>query len=643
MVKKTTTRTKTTRAGKTTEKAASTRRSSRSTTGGRGGRGGRGRGNRVSVLTVPHTLKANPQLQTGKLIAPPRYHKGSMRIIPLGGLGEIGRNMSVVEYNGHLLLLDCGVLFPRETQPGVDAILPDFNYILDRLDDIDALALTHGHEDHIGAVPYLLSLRSDIPVIGSKLTLALVDAKCEEYGQHPTEVVVEGRDKLKVGPFDLEFINVTHSIPDAMAISVRTPGGSLIDTGDFKMDQMPLDGEVTDLQELGRLGEEGVDLLMIDSTNSEVPGFVKPEVSIAPDLERAFAQARQKTIVVSFSSHIHRIQQAVDMAHRFGRKVVFSGRSMIRNMQIASDLGYLHLPDNTVVDIKKAHDYPDNKLTYICRGSQGEPLAALGRIADDAHRDITAEEGDTVIMCCSLIPGNEPSVYKVTNKLIRKGVRVVDRNTAAIHVSGHGDAGELLFMYNVVRPKCAMPIHGESRHLDANSSLAVKTGISPENVVLSQNGDVVDLYHGHAAVVGSVPCGYVYVDGAAIGTLSDEDLEKRRALGAEGTITAVAVVDTASSEVISGPTLYASLVSEEKSALKPVIPQIVRQLQDAMMTGTRSTVQLQQIMRRALGSWLSRELNRSPLIVPVVTDLANDTSSPDGAWLASGAAASDSD
>ena len=597
---------------------------------------GRGHRNSVSVLTVPHTLKANPQQQTGQLIPPPRYHKGSLRIIPLGGLGEIGRNMSVVEYNGHLLLLDCGVLFPRETQPGVDAILPDFNYILDRLDDIEALALTHGHEDHIGAIPYLLSLRSDIPVIGSKLTLALVDAKCEEYGQHPIEVLVKGRDKLKVGPFTLEFVNVTHSIPDSMAICVKTAGGSLIDTGDFKMDQMPLDHEVTDLQELGRLGEEGIDLLMIDSTNAEVPGFVKPEVSIAPDLERAFAQARQKIIVVSFSSHIHRIQQAVDMAHRFGRKVVFSGRSMIRNMQIASDLGYLHLPDDTVVDVKQAHDYSDQKLTYICTGSQGEPLAALGRIADGAHRDITANEGDTVIMCCSLIPGNEPSVYKVTNKLIRRGVRVIDRNTAAIHVSGHGNSGELMFMYNVVRPTCAMPIHGESRHLDANSSLAVKTGVSPENVVVSQNGDVVDLYHGHAAVVGSVPCGYVYVDGSSIGRLSDEDLEKRRALGAEGTITAVAVVDTSSSEVVSGPTLYTTLVSEEKSALKPVIPEILRKLQDAMMAGTRSTVQLQQLMRRALGSWISRELHRSPLIVPVVTDLANDPSSPDGARLASG-------
>lgn len=558
------------------------------------------------------------------LIPPPKYRKGSMRITPLGGLGEIGRNMNVIEYNGHILLIDCGVLFPEEEQPGVDLILPDFSYIKDRLDEVDALVLTHGHEDHIGGVPYLLKLRPDIPLIGSKLTLAFVDAKCKEHRLNPTKVEVEGRDKLKVGPFTLEFITVTHSIPDALAVSVKTPAGHIIDTGDMKLDQLPLDHKITDLREFGRLGEQGVDLLMVDSTNAEVPGFVKPETTIGPALDRAFAEATRKIIVASFSSHVHRVQQVVDAAHKNGRKVVFVGRSMVRNMGIASDLGYLHLPENTVVDLKQAHDIQDNKIVYMCTGSQGEPMAALGRIAEGTHRDITVNEFDTVVLASSLIPGNEHGVYKVINKLIRMGARVINKDNAAIHVSGHADEGELLYFYNIVQPKCAMPIHGENRHLVANGLIAVKTGVDPKNVVLAEDGDVVDLYHGQAAVVGSVPCGYVYVDGDSVGELTDDELEKRRILGSEGFVSAFAVVDTESSEVVSGPKIFLNAVAEDESEFVKVRQQITEQLQDAMMQGTRNTYQLQQIMRRTLGGWVSRKLHRRPMIVPVVADLAQD-------------------
>jgi ribonuclease J len=547
-----------------------------------------------------------------------------MRITPLGGLGEIGRNMNVIEYNGHILLIDCGVLFPEEEQPGVDLILPDFSYIKDRLDEVDALVLTHGHEDHIGGVPYLLKLRPDIPLIGSKLTLAFVDAKCKEHRLNPTKVEVEGRDKLKVGPFTLEFITVTHSIPDALAVSVKTPAGHIIDTGDMKLDQLPLDHKITDLREFGRLGEQGVDLLMVDSTNAEVPGFVKPETTIGPALDRAFAEATRKIIVASFSSHVHRVQQVVDAAHKNGRKVVFVGRSMVRNMGIAADLGYLHLPENTVVDLKQAHDIQDNKIVYMCTGSQGEPMAALGRIAEGTHRDITVNEFDTVVLASSLIPGNEHGVYKVINKLIRMGARVINKDNAAIHVSGHADEGELLYFYNIVQPKCAMPIHGENRHLVANGLIAVKTGVDPKNVVLAEDGDVVDLYHGQAAVVGSVPCGYVYVDGDSVGELTDDELEKRRILGSEGFVSAFAVVDTESSEVVSGPKIFLNAVAEDESEFVKVRQQITEQLQDAMMQGTRNTYQLQQIMRRTLGGWVSRKLHRRPMIVPVVADLAQD-------------------
>lgn len=557
-------------------------------------------------------------------VAPPKYRKGSMRIVPLGGLGEIGRNMNVIEYNGHILLIDCGVLFPEEEQPGVDLILPDFNYIKDRLDKVDALVLTHGHEDHIGGVPYLLKMRPDIPLIGSKLTLGFVEAKCKEHRIEPKMTEVSGRDKLKVGPFNLEFVSVTHSIPDALAVCVRTPAGSLIDTGDIKLDQLPLDHRVTDLVEFGKLGEQGIDLLMMDSTNAEVPGFVKPETSIGPALDQVFATATRKIIVASFSSHVHRVQQVVDAAHKYGRKVVFVGRSMVRNMAIAADLGYLHLPEDTVIDLKQAKDYPDNKLVYMCTGSQGEPMAALGRIADGNHRDIQINEFDTVILASSLIPGNEHGVYKVINKLVQLGARVVNRDNAAVHVSGHCNEGELLYMYNIVKPKNAMPIHGENRHLVANGLIAVKTGIDPQSVVLAQDGDVIDLYHGKAAIVGSVPCGYIYVDGDSVGELTDDELEKRRILGSEGFVSCFAVVDTDAAEVVSGPKVYLNAVAEDEQAFEKVRHQIVEQLRDAMMAGTKDVHKLQQIMRRTLGSWVARELHRKPMIVPVVADVAAD-------------------
>ena len=596
--------------------------SRRSRSGGASRR--RGSANRNTSNAGSFKGQATAPQQDDVLIAPPKYRKGSMRITPLGGLGEIGRNMNVIEYNGHLLLIDCGVLFPEEEQPGVDLILPDFSYIKNRLDKVDALVLTHGHEDHIGGVPYLLKLRPDIPLIGSKLTLAFVEAKCQEHNQHPTMVEVKGRDKLKVGPFNLEFVTVTHSIPDALAVYVKTPAGSLIDTGDIKLDQLPLDHKITDLVEFGKIGEQGVDLLMMDSTNAEVPGFVKPETSIGPALDQAFAQASRKIIVASFSSHVHRVQQVVDVAHKYGRKVVFVGRSMVRNMSIAADLGYLHIPEGTVVDLKQANDIQDDKLVYMCTGSQGEPMAALGRIADGNHRDIHINEFDTVILASSLIPGNEHGVYKVINKLVQLGAKVVNRDNAAVHVSGHCNEGELLYMYNIVKPKCAMPIHGENRHLVANGLIAVKTGVDPKNVVLAEDGDVVDLYHGQAAVVGSVPCGYVYVDGDSVGEITDEELEKRRILGTEGFVSSFVVVDTEASEVVTGPKIFLNAVAEDESEFDKIRHQIVEQLQDAMMQGTKDTHRLQQIMRRTLGGWIARQLHRKPMIVPVVADIAQD-------------------
>lgn len=581
--------------------------------------GGRGRRD-LKPLFIPNENQTPKD--DSKLVAPPKYRRGSLRIVALGGLGEIGRNMNTIEYNGRLLLIDCGVLFPDEQQPGVDLILPDFSYIKNRLNQVDALVLTHGHEDHIGAVPYLLRLRPDIPLIGSKLTLGFVKAKCEEFDQHPKMIQVDDGDRLKVGPFDLRFIAVTHSIPDALAVSVRTPAGSIIDTGDFKIDPLPLDHRLTNLRAFSDEGEKGVDLLMADSTNAEIPGFVKPEISIAPALDEAFRTATKKIIVASFSSHVHRVQQVVDAAHRYGRKVIFVGRSMLRNMSIASDLGFLKLPEDTVVDLREAEKLPDNKIVYMCTGSQGEPLAALGRIANGNHPTIKINEFDTVILASSLIPGNEAEVYRVINQLTSLGARVVNRDNAAIHVSGHANQGELLYLYNIVQPKNAMPIHGESRHQVANGQIAIKTGVDPRNVVLARDGDVVDLYHHVAGIVGSVPCHYVYVDGDTIGELTEQELEERKVLGTQGFASAFTVVDSRKNAVVKGPRIFFNAVPEDVTGLDEIRSSITDALVRDMQEGTTDVPQLQQTVRQVLGDWVERELHRRPMIVPVVTDLA---------------------
>ena len=411
-----------------------------------------------------------------------------MRIVPLGGLGEIGRNMNVVEYNGHILLIDCGVLFPEEGAAGRGSDPARLHYIKDRLDKVEALVLTHGHEDHIGGVPYLLKLRPDIPLIGSKLTLAFVEAKCKEHRINPVMTVVQGRDKLKVGPFNLEFVTVTHSIPGRARRVRQNPGRQPYRHRRHQTRPAaarPQDHRPGGVRQARRTGCGPADGRF---TNAEVPGFVKPETSIGPALDRAFAEASRKIIVASFSSHVHRVQQVVDAAHKYGRKVVFVGRSMVRNMSIAAELGYLHIPEGTVIDLKQASDVDDRHLVYMCTGSQGEPMAALGRIADGNHRDITIHEFDTVILASSQIPGNEHEVYKVINKLVQMGARVINKENAAVHVSGHCNEGELLYLYNIVKPKCAMPIHGENRHLIANGLIAVKTGVDPDGVVLAQDG-----------------------------------------------------------------------------------------------------------------------------------------------------------
>ncbi|HEV7171973.1 ribonuclease J [Pedococcus sp.] len=552
-----------------------------------------------------------------ELTTPPPLAPNGVRIVALGGLGEVGRNMAVLEHAGQLLVIDCGVLFPEDHHPGVDLILPDFEYLDDRLDDIQAIVLTHGHEDHIGAVPYLLKRKPDIPLVGSMLTLALVEAKLKEHRIRPYTLGVKEGMREGLGVFDCEFVAVNHSIPDALAVFVRTPGGTILHTGDFKMDQLPLDGRLTDLRAFARLGEEGVDLFMTDSTNAEVPGFTTPEKDIAPAIDKVFRDARRRIIVACFSSHVHRVQQVLDAADKAGRKVAMVGRSMVRNMGIAAELGYLHVPDGVLVDVKRLDQFPDDQVVLICTGSQGEPMAALSRMANRDHR-IDVGEGDTVLMASSLIPGNENAVYRVINGLMRLGADVVHKGNAKVHVSGHASAGELLYCYNIVKPRNVMPVHGEWRHLVANAALAVQTGIPPERVVLAEDGVVVDLVDGKARIVGAVPCGYIYVDGSSVGDFDEALLKDRRILRDEGFISVIVVMDAATGKIAAGPEIQARGFAEDDEIFKQVRPKIEQALAEATGNGVTDSYQLEQVMRRALGGWVGGKIRRRPMIIPVV-------------------------
>lgn len=558
-------------------------------------------------------------LSHSDLSAPVELKPDTLRVIALGGLGEVGRNMACLEINGKILIIDCGVLFPEESQPGVDLILPDFSYLEERWADISGLVLTHGHEDHIGAVPYLLRNRVDIPIYGTKLTLAFMNAKLQEHRINAKLNEVREGDVISIDEFEVEFVAVNHSIPDAVAVAVKTKAGVVLHTGDFKMDQLPLDGRITDLNTFARLGDAGVDLFMVDSTNAEVPGFVPSESDIIPVLDRVFARAPGRIVVASFASHVHRIQQVIDAAVSHNRHIAFIGRSMVRNMNVAKDLGYLNIPNGVLISNDHIDDLPDNKVVLISTGSQGEPMAALSRMANRDHK-IAITANDTVVLASSLIPGNENSVNRVINGLMRLGAQVVHKGNALVHVSGHAAAGELLYAFNIVKPKNVLPVHGEPRHLRANANLAIKSGVNPANVVLAEDGVVVDLVDGKARIVGAVPCGYVYVDGASVGDISEASLKDRRILGEEGFISCVVAVDSQTNKVVVGPEIHARGFAEDESIFDPLIILVRDGLEAALREGMTDQMQLQQITRRIVGKWVNEAHRRRPMIVPVVIE-----------------------
>ena len=553
------------------------------------------------------------------LSAPPKLPHNALRVTPLGGLGEIGRNMTVFEYRGKLLIVDCGVVFPEENQPGINVILPDFSSIRHRLQDIEAIVLTHGHEDHIGGVPYLLRERADIPIIGSELTLALISAKLQEHRITPVLVQVKEGQRRKAGAFDLEFLAVNHSIPDGLAIAIRTPAGLVLATGDFKMDQFPLDRRLTDLPGFARLGDEGVDLFLTDSTNAEVPGFTVAEQDLKPAIDHVFRTAPRRIVVSSFASHIHRIQQVLDAAIANDRKVAFVGRSMVRNMGIASDLGYLNVPKGLVVELKTLEKLPPDKIVLICTGSQGEPLAALSRMANREHV-IRIGEGDTVLLASSLIPGNENAIYRVINGLTRWGANVVHKGNAKVHVSGHASAGELVYCYNIVKPRNVMPVHGEWRHLTANAELAVRTGVPEDRVIIAEDGVVVDLVNGRASIVGKVKADLVFVDGMSIGVASEEALSDRRMLAEDGAITILGILDTKTGLLAEPIEFFARGFAHDDEWIRGA----TKAIDDAMVSANQSKrvdgAALELLLTRTMNRWMQRKYRRTPVITSIVVD-----------------------
>jgi ribonuclease J len=555
------------------------------------------------------------------LDAPPALPTGGLRVVALGGIKEIGRNMTMFEYDGRLLVVDCGMLLGKTNSPGVDLTLPDWSAFGDRLDRIDAIVLTHGHEDHIGALPYLLRERSDVPIYGSRLTLALVAAKLEQHQRHADLRTVKEGERIGVGPWGLEFFAVNHSIPDALAVAIRVGGQTVLHTGDFKMDQTPLDGRLTDLPGFSRLGDEGVDLLLADSTNAEVGGFMPSERDVGEVVTDVIHKASGRVIVACFASHVHRVQQVLDAAQDAGRQVALVGRSMVRNMQIARELGLLRVPDGLMVDLPTAEELPSRRVLLISTGSQGEPLSALSRMANRDHQTITIVPDDTILLASSLIPGNETSVGQVINGLSRLGARVIHKSMALVHVSGHAPAGELRYLLAAVRPKNLMPVHGEWRHLRAHAAIGRSMGLADDRIMLAEDGTVVDLVDGQASIVGKIPVGYVYVDGLEVGDIGDTTLKDRRILGQDGFISILLAVDPELGKVVFGPEITARGFSDDPAALDPITAELIEVVEKALADGTRDADALAHLVRRTVGRWVDREYRRRPMLVPMVVEV----------------------
>jgi len=550
----------------------------------------------------------------------------TVRITPLGGLGEIGKNLTAVEYRGKIVVVDCGIAFPRDEMLGIDLILPDTRWLMEREDDVLAFVLTHGHEDHIGALPFVLR-RLTRPVYGSRFTLALVKSKLDEHGlirSVETNEVSE-HSRLALGPFDLSFVAVSHSVPDALAVVLGTDLGAVVVTGDYKFDHTPIDGRITDVNAFARLGEQGVLALLGDSTNATSPGSTASESTVGQAFHQIFAEADGRVILACFASHIHRVQQAIQIAHLHGRRFAVSGRSMQKNVNIARNLGILEVPEGAMISLAEIDDYRPEEILILTTGSQGEPLSALTRMAFDDHPQVGLNEGDTVVISATPIPGNELSVMNTVNRLLKSGATVIHGRESGVHVSGHASQEDLRMMLNLVRPQYFVPVHGEYRHQHIHRRLARDAGIPEEDIFILENGDVLEIDADNAELVDKVPTGMVFVDGFEIGDEEGLVLRDRQQLAADGILIAVLTVDAQTGDSVAPPELVARGFLHDDERLRDVLAECGAALEDLMGELGAEHVTGQKLIREDVNQCLSelvfRRTRRRPLILPVVVEV----------------------
>lgn len=550
----------------------------------------------------------------------------SLRVIPLGGLDAIGKNMTAFECGDDVILVDAGLMFPDDEHIGVDLILPDYTYVLENADRLRGIIITHGHEDHTGALPYLLKdLDCTVPILGTKLTLGLIDGKLSEHklSKAPELREVHRGDTAQLGCFDLEFFKVNHSIPGAMGVYMRTPAGNVLHTGDFKLDQTPIDGELTDFGALARYSAEGVDLFMSDSTNATVKEFTRSEAEVGVALRQIIGQAKQRVIVASFASHIHRIQQVCDAAQDAGRKVAVTGRSMLTNTRIARELGYLHVPDDLIVDAYECNDMMPNKLVVLCTGSQGEPLSALARMSVGEHRTISIERGDTVIISATPVPGNEKSVTRVINQLSKIGADIYDKKRALVHVSGHAGAEELKIVLSLVKPNYFMPVHGEATHLRAHARLAENVGVDPDHIFILENGESLLLKGGEVTPDEPVESGIVYVDGSSVGDIGKNVLRDRQSMSSEGAATVVVAVDWSKGALASAPVIMMRGIPgwDNDVLLQDARDEIERIASEAVVAYKGEPARVKKAIRDGISKFIWQTAKRRPVIMPIVIEI----------------------
>ncbi|MCT4621516.1 MAG: ribonuclease J [Marinisporobacter sp.] len=548
-----------------------------------------------------------------------------IKVIPLGGLNEIGKNMMAFEYKDNIMIIDCGLSFPEDEMLGIDMVIPDITYLIKNKDKVRGIVLTHGHEDHIGALPYVLK-KLNVPVYGTKLTLGLVNNKLKEHklsSSVHTEVVKPG-DVVKLGEFKVEFIRTSHSIADAVCLAIHTPMGTIVHTGDFKIDFTPIDGEPIDFHRLAELGKKGVLLLLADSTNVERQGYTMSERTVGVTFENIFRNATQRIIVATFASNVHRVQQIIDAAYKFNRKISVSGRSMVNVVNVAMELGYLKVPEDMLIDINRINDYPDHEVVVITTGSQGEPMSALSRMASAEHRKLEIQPGDMVIISATPIPGNEKTVARVVNQLFEKGANVIYEALADVHVSGHACQEELKLMHSLIKPKYFIPVHGEYRHLRQHGKLAESLGMPTQNVFTIENGQVVEISRDHARICGNVPAGNILVDGLGVGDVGNIVLRDRKHLSEDGLMVVVVTIKKEDGQVISGPDIISRgfVYVRESEVLMVEARSVVRNaLQVCQSNGVREWAALKASIKDSLKGFLYEKTKRSPMILPIIMEV----------------------